>query len=70
VGTVDESLSDGKTGEALGEIVEEASGLVTGLAFVIEKSFMKRRTRLEAHEWPVFAGAVVTSLDGGEIPLA
>ena len=70
MGTVDESLSNSKTGEALGEIVEEASGLVTGLAFVIEKSFMKRRTRLEAHEWPVFAGAVVTSLDGGEIPLA
>ena len=62
---VDDFLSGGRTAEALGDIVEEAGGVVVGFAFVIEKSFVEGRDRLLARGWPVDSLLRVTSLDGG-----
>lgn len=62
---VDDFLSGGRTAEALGEIVEEAGATVVGFAFVIEKSFVSGRERLEQRGWMVDSLLVVESLDGG-----
>lgn len=61
---IDDFLSGGRTAEALGEIVEEAGCVVTGLGFVIEKSFVPGRARLEAHGWRVESLLRIVSLDG------
>lgn len=66
---VDDFLSRGRTAEALGEIVAEAKAELVGFGFVIEKSFMEGRERLEAHGWRVEAVAIVTSLDDGLVSL-
>jgi xanthine phosphoribosyltransferase len=62
---VDDFLSGGRTAEALGEIVEEAGATVVGFAFVIEKSFVAGRTRLEQRGWSVDSLLLVESLDAG-----
>lgn len=69
VAIVDDFLSGGRTAEALGEIVEEAGGEVLGFVFVIEKTFMEGRARLEAHDWTVDALVKVRSLDDGRAVL-
>lgn len=66
---VDDFLAGGRTAEALGEIAEEAGCPLTGLAFVIEKTFQDGRRRLEAHGWRVEALARVTSLEGDRVAL-
>jgi xanthine phosphoribosyltransferase len=67
---VDDFLSRGRTAESLGEIVEEAGCEPVGFAFVVEKSFMDGRERLERHGWAVDSLARVVSLEGGAIELA
>jgi adenine phosphoribosyltransferase len=62
---VDDFLSGGRTAEALGDIVEEAGGIVVGFAFVIEKSFVAGRDRLAARGWPVDALVIVSSMSSG-----
>lgn len=62
---VDDFLSGGRTAEALGEIVEEAGAVVVGFAFVIEKSFVSGRERLEQRGWVVDSLLIVESLDAG-----
>ena len=64
---VDDFLSRGRTAEALGEIVAEAAAELVGLGFVVEKSFMEGRARLETHGWRVESVAVVTSLEDGVV---
>jgi xanthine phosphoribosyltransferase len=64
---VDDFLSRGRTAEALGDIVSEAEAELVGLGFVIEKSFMEGRTRLEAHGWRVESVTIVTSLERGVV---
>jgi len=55
------------TAEALGEIVLEAKSELVGLGFVVEKSFMEGRARLETHGWRVESVAIVTSLEDGMV---
>ena len=62
---VDDFLSGGRTAEALGDIATEAGATVVGFAFVIEKSFMEGRGRLEGRGWEVDSLVVVRSLEGG-----
>jgi xanthine phosphoribosyltransferase len=69
VAIVDDILAQGRTAEALGEIVEEAGSEVVGLAFAVEKCFMSGRARLEAHRWRVMALVEVESLAGGVVTL-
>jgi xanthine phosphoribosyltransferase len=66
---VDDFLAGGRTAEALGEIAEEAGCSVTGLGFVIEKTFLPGRDRLERHDWRVEALAAVSSLAEGRVSL-
>lgn len=66
---VDDILAQGRTAEALGEIIEEAGSEVTGFGFVLEKCFMSGRQRLEKHGWDVAALVEVESLDGGVVHL-
>lgn len=65
VAVVDDFLAGGRTAEALGEIVEEAGGVVLGFVFVVEKTFSGGRERLESHGWSVDALIRVTSLEAG-----
>ncbi|HSF85239.1 MAG TPA: xanthine phosphoribosyltransferase [Acidimicrobiia bacterium] len=69
VAVVDDILAQGRTAEALGEIIEEAGSDVEVFAFVLEKCFMSGRERLEAHGWPVAALVEVDSLDRGAVNL-
>jgi xanthine phosphoribosyltransferase len=69
VAIVDDILAQGRTAEALGEIVEEAGSSVVGLGFALEKCFMSGRERLEGHGWPVHAIVEVDSIDGGRVRL-
>lgn len=62
---VDDFLSRGRTAEALGEIVEEAGCSVVGLGFVVEKTWMGGRERLEARRWTVDSVVRVASLSEG-----
>lgn len=69
VGVVDDILAQGRTAEALGEIVQEAGSEVAGFGFVLEKVFMNGRERLERHGWQVGALVQVASLAGGAVHL-
>ncbi len=69
VAVVDDILAQGRTAEALGEIIEESGSDVAGFGFVLEKCFMSGRERLEKHGWDVAAIVRVDSLDGGVIRL-
>ena len=69
VAIIDDILAQGRTAEALGEIVEEAGSTVVGLGFAMEKAFMAGRQRLEAHDWEVHAVVTVTAIDGGAVTL-
>jgi xanthine phosphoribosyltransferase len=69
VAVVDDILAQGRTAEALGQIVEEAGSEVIGFAFALEKCFMSGRERLEAHAWPVMALVEVESLNDGRVEL-
>lgn len=69
VAIVDDILAQGRTAEALGEIVQEAGSTVVGLGFAVEKCFMSGRRRLEAHGWPVNALVEVESIEGGALTL-
>lgn len=69
VAVIDDILAQGRTAEALGEIVEEAGSAVVGLGFAVEKCFMSGRERLEAHGWPVHAIVEVESIAGGTVQL-
>lgn len=62
---IDDFLSGGRTAEALGDIAEEAGCQVAGFGFVIEKSFMDGRHRLERRGWTVDSLLHIRSLDGG-----
>lgn len=66
---VDDILAQGRTAEALGEIVEEAAGVVVGFGFAMEKAFMSGRQRLEAHSWDVHAVVEVEAIDKGAVTL-
>ncbi|HDH03409.1 MAG TPA: xanthine phosphoribosyltransferase, partial [Actinobacteria bacterium] len=48
---VDDFLNQGRTALALGEIVEEAGGEVLGVVFVVEKSWVGGRQRIEERGW-------------------
>lgn len=69
VAIVDDILAQGRTAEALGEIVEEAGSEVVSFAFALEKCFMNGRERLEAHGWEVAALVEVASLRHGAVEL-
>jgi xanthine phosphoribosyltransferase len=69
VAIIDDILAQGRTAEALGEIVEEAGSIVVGLGFAVEKGFMSGRQRLEAHGWPVRAIVEVESIAAGTVQL-
>ncbi len=69
VAIVDDILAQGRTAEALGQIVEEAGSEVICFAFALEKCFMTGRQRLEAHQWPVTALVEVVSLNEGGVEL-
>ena len=62
---IDDFLSGGRTAEALGDITEEADCSITGLGFVIEKTWLPGRDRLEDRGWLVESVVRVTSLDDG-----
>jgi len=47
---VDDLLATGGTAEAACKLIEKAGAKVTGLAFLIELSFLKGRTKLNGHE--------------------
>lgn len=64
---VDDFLSGGRTAEALGEITLEAGCELAAFGFVIEKTWMKGRHRLEQHGWHVESLVTITSIDGGTI---
>ncbi len=67
---VDDFLARGRTAEALGEITLEAGCDLIGFGFVIEKSFMEGRKRLERHGWLVRSLVDVMSIDNGSIVVA
>lgn len=69
VAIIDDILAQGRTAEALGQIVEEAGSDVAGFGFVLEKCFMSGRARLEGHGWNVHALVQVDSLHGGIVRL-
>ena len=62
---VDDFLSGGRTAEALGQIVEESGGEVSGYAFVIEKQFAGGRTLLESHGWDVWSLVEIAGIEDG-----
>lgn len=64
VAIVDDFLARGRTAEALGEISVEAGCELLGLGFVIEKSWMEGRGRLERHGWNVTSLVDITGVDG------
>ncbi len=61
---VDDFLARGRTAEALGEIAVEAGCELLVLGFVIEKSWMEGRARLERHGWKVDSLVDVVAIDG------
>ncbi|MEN8233549.1 MAG: phosphoribosyltransferase family protein [Actinomycetota bacterium] len=67
---VDDFLSGGRTAEALGQIVEESGGEVTGFAFVIEKQFAGGRDLLEAHGWDVWSLVEIAGIEDGKPVIA
>jgi xanthine phosphoribosyltransferase len=69
IAIIDDILAQGRTAEALGEIVEEAGGTVVGFGFAMEKAFMTGRQRLEAHGWDVHAVVEVEAINGGSVTL-
>ena len=64
---VDDFLHQGRTAVALGEIVEEAGGEVAGVVFVVEKSWVGGRRRIEDRGWSVWSLVSIKSLEHGEI---
>jgi len=62
---VDDFLARGRTAEALGEIAEEAGGVVVGYGFAIEKAYMGGRIRLEHHGWRVESVATIVDIVDG-----
>lgn len=64
---VDDFLHQGRTAVALGEIVEEAGGQVVGVVFVVEKSWVGGRRRIEDRGWSVWSLVSIKSLEHGEI---
>jgi len=70
IAIVDDILSQGRTAEALGEIVEEAGCDVAAFVFALEKSFMDGRDRLENHDWTVYSLVDVTSIADQTIEVA
>ena len=67
---VDDFLSGGRTAEALGEITLEAGCELLALGFVIEKSWMEGRRRLERHGWTVEALVTVSTIEGDTVVVA
>jgi len=67
VAVVDDFLSQGRTANALGEIVEEAGSTVEGMFFVIEKAFVGGRAMLADHGWPVHSLVIIQAIDTDEI---
>lgn len=70
IAVVDDFLSQGRTANALGEIVEEAGSNVAGMFFVIEKAFVDGRRLLSSHGWPVHSLEIIRSIEGGSIVYA
>ena len=64
VAIVDDFLSRGRTAEALGEIAVEAGCELLGFGFVIEKSWMEGRGRLERHGWNVASLVDIAAVEG------
>lgn len=67
VAIVDDFLSGGRTAEALGEIAVEAGSEPVLFVFVLEKTFMEGRHRLEAHGWTVASLVRITGTEGGVV---
>ena len=67
---VDDFLHQGRTAEALGEIVEEAGGTVLGIVFVVEKAWVGGRRRLEDRGWPVHSLVRIASVSEGHLQFA
>jgi adenine/guanine phosphoribosyltransferase-like PRPP-binding protein len=64
---VDDFLARGRTAEALGEIVEDAGGVVVAAGFVIEKVSFGGRDLLARHGWPILSIVRIGSLDDNSI---
>ena len=67
---VDDFLSQGRTAEALGSMIEEGGNRVAGFAFVIEKTFTGGRRLLEKHGWKVSSAAIIESIENQRINMA
>ena len=67
VAVVDDFLARGRTAEALGEIVEDAGGVVVAAGFVIEKVSFGGRDLLARHGWPILSIVRIGSLDDDTI---
>jgi xanthine phosphoribosyltransferase len=67
VAVVDDFLARGRTAEALGEIVEDAGGVVVAAGFVIEKVSFGGRDLLARHGWPILSIVRIGSLDDNSI---
>ncbi len=67
VAVVDDFLARGRTAEALGEIVEDAGGVVVAAGFVIEKESFGGRELLSRHGWPIVSLVTIGSLDNDTI---
>jgi adenine phosphoribosyltransferase len=55
VALIDDLLATGGTAEAAATLVERASGVVAGCAFIVDLPELGGRKRLESRGWPVFA---------------
>jgi xanthine phosphoribosyltransferase len=64
---VDDFLARGRTAEVLGEIVEDAGGVVVAAGFVIEKVSFGGRDLLAKHGWPILSLVRIGSLDDDTI---
>jgi xanthine phosphoribosyltransferase len=64
---VDDFLATGKTIEALAQIVKNSGATLVGIAGVVEKSFEGGRDKLAAWGVPIFATAIITSMEDGKI---
>ncbi len=67
---VDDFLSQGRTAEALGSMIEEGGNRVAGFGFVIEKTFTGGRKLLEKHGWKIKSAAIIESIENQRINMA
>lgn len=66
---VDDFLSQGRTAEALGSMIEEAGNRIAGFGFAIEKTFTGGRPLLERHGWRIESAAIIDSIENQQITI-